>query len=164
MELLVVIAIVGVLAGLAIPAFAGYMRQLRLSSNMSDLVSDIQLARSEAAKRNVRVLFCPRDTPTGTSCIAVVTASSWTNGWLTCYDSDADSVCDAGTAALPNPIKFHPDLVSPVALTGPTGSVVFLPNGSTLSAATFSMLADATTTRTATLAVTGAVVSSKTSY
>lgn len=158
-EILVTLAVIGILTAAALPPLADFVRQVRLNSKMGELTSDIALARSEAVKRNSRVLLCARDAPTGTACSVAAGAGAWMNGWLVCYDADANGACDASTAALPNPIKRHDPLVAPIALTGPTAAIIFYPVGSSSGASTFTMTAG-TKTQTANVAPSGSITKS----
>ena len=85
------------------------------------------------------------------------------NGWLVCFDANADGACDATSTADPNPVRTHAALAAPLALTGPAAAVTFLPVGSALAAATFSMTGSTTVTvtRTATVALSGSVTVTK---
>ena len=56
-EMLVVIVIAGVILGLAVPSFRQFILKQRLTSINSQLVTDLQLARSEAVARNAYVRF-----------------------------------------------------------------------------------------------------------
>ena len=60
-ELAVVIAIVGVLAGIAVPSFVGWLPKYRLRSSADDIQALVQNARLRAVKENanVAVLFDP---------------------------------------------------------------------------------------------------------
>ena len=60
-ELAVIIAIVGVLAGIAVPSFVGWLPKYRLSSSADDIQALVQNARLRAVKENahVAVLFDP---------------------------------------------------------------------------------------------------------
>jgi prepilin-type N-terminal cleavage/methylation domain-containing protein len=54
-ELAVVIAIVGVLAGIAIPNFVGWLPKYRLNSSIDDIQALVQNARLRAVKENAHV-------------------------------------------------------------------------------------------------------------
>ena len=60
-ELAVIIAIVGVLAGIAVPSFVGWLPKYRLNSSADDIQAMVQNARLRAVKENahVAVLFDP---------------------------------------------------------------------------------------------------------
>lgn len=136
MELIVVVAIAGILASLAAPAFSSFINSTKQSSITSQLYSDLNRARSEAIKRNSRVLFCKRDA-TGIGCINGT--QYHTSGWLVCYDTNNDDVCDTSTATAPNPIVLH---AAPSNMTlvltradGTTTPIRFNPNGTQGTAA-----------------------------
>lgn len=152
-ELMVVVAIAAILAVIAAPSFNDYITNTRLISTMSQLSSDLNRARSEAIKRNARVLVCVRDTA-GTNC---GTSTNWGNGWLVCSDANpVDDACDTGTAANPNPITMHQAINANFTLTGNAAFVRFNPNGTALTAGTL-QLVSGTKSRTANIAVTGNV-------
>ena len=65
-ELIVTIAIVAILATLALPNFGTSMRNSRVTSQANDLVTAINLARSEAITRSRGVSICAADTSAGT--------------------------------------------------------------------------------------------------
>jgi type IV fimbrial biogenesis protein FimT len=161
-ELMMVVAIAAVLIAVGMPSFVQFSRDTRAGSMTSTLAGDIQLARSEAVKRNSRVLFCARATASSTSCIAVPTATAWMNGWLVCADRDANGACDASTAADPNPIRVQGSLAAPLAVSGPAATLVFFPMGNASAAATFTVVGGTSTTRTATISAAGSVVTAKT--
>lgn len=56
-ELMVVVALVGILLVLVAPRFTNFIKLQRLKSVHSQLVTDLQLARSEAAARGVPVYW-----------------------------------------------------------------------------------------------------------
>ena len=54
-ELLVAVAIVAILAALAAPSFTSFFAKKRVEGLVSELVTDLQLARSESVQRNTIV-------------------------------------------------------------------------------------------------------------
>jgi type IV fimbrial biogenesis protein FimT len=74
-ELLVTISIVAILASLAVPAFSEVMLSSRLSSLANKFVASVQLARSEAIKRNAAVTLCASSD--GSTC-----TGAWKDGWV----------------------------------------------------------------------------------
>lgn len=130
-ELMVVVTIAAILAGMAAPSLVDMINNTRLSSTMSQLTNDLNRARSEAVKRNSRVLVCAPDN-TGIQC----GGANWNTGWVVCSDKDtvpddgiSDGVCDAATAANPNPIVVHPAIHARLTLTGSAASFRFNPTG-----------------------------------
>ncbi len=159
-ELLIVIAIASLLITIGMPSFSDFIRNMRARSTMEILTSDIQLARSESVKRNQRILFCARAADFSNSCTGAPAANMWMNGWLVCYDADLDGDCDAGTATDPNPIKAETAIEAPLTVSGPAATLTMLPVGSISAGATFTVTSGTGTTRTATVAASGSVVTS----
>jgi type IV fimbrial biogenesis protein FimT len=158
-ESLVALGIIAVLAAIAAPSFSDFVHEQRLSTTMGQLVGDLRFARTEAIKRNGRVLFCPRAAAGSTICATNTT--NWQNGWLVCYDANGDDQCDASQATDVNPMRVgsvHPDL----RLTG-GGMMRFMPIGTTTAAVSLTLTGDwsNSSTRTGSVALTGFVSSRK---
>lgn len=75
LELLVVVAIISILSAIASPAFISVIAKFRVTSEITDLVGDLQYARSEATKEGVSVLVCP-----STDYLTCATTSTWNSG------------------------------------------------------------------------------------
>jgi len=164
-ELLIVIAIAAILATIAVPALQGTLRDFRQKSALSLLVSDLNQARSEAIKRNTRVLLCVRNAA-GTACGA---GTNWSVGWIACTDSNVDGTCDTSSSTNPNPFIVRPALDSSMTLTAADAAATALSlirfnanstqgaQGAGSSAATFTLGGtwSGATANTATVAVTG---------
>jgi type IV fimbrial biogenesis protein FimT len=69
-EMLVVVSILAILAGLALPSYAEFVRSQRVSTASFELFSTLVLARSEAVTRNTTVTVTPQS---GTT--------DWGAGW-----------------------------------------------------------------------------------
>src|SRR5436190_15124939 len=59
-EVLMSLAVLGILAALAAPSFRDFANEQRLSGAVGGIAADLQFARTEAIKRNARVLMCAR--------------------------------------------------------------------------------------------------------
>lgn len=155
-ELMVVVTIAAILAGIAAPSFSNLINSTRQTSTMTQLTGDLSRARSEAIKRNRRVLVCVRGTDT--SCGA---GTNWQNGWLVCYDEDQNGACDIAPAdgSNPNPIVVHPAINSRLTLTGNAATIYYNPSGTQGAggAATLTLAGNwaGAITNTATIAATG---------
>jgi type IV fimbrial biogenesis protein FimT len=91
---MVAILIVAILGSMAVPGFQQYTRNSRAIAAQNDLVTAINLARSEALKRSAAVTVCP--SANGTSCTG--TATSWSSGWIVFTDATGTAgAVDAGT-------------------------------------------------------------------
>lgn len=75
LELMVTVAIAGILVAVAMPNFTYTLKSNRLTTINNDLVSALNLARSEAVKRNQQVVV-RKD------------AAGWQNGWQVFVDID----------------------------------------------------------------------------
>ncbi len=110
-ELLVTIAVLAVLATLAVPSFTSLINGNRLTAQSNELVTSLQLARTEAIRRNASVSVC-RSTD-GATCAGA--AGAWTQ-WLTVLDSN-------GEVLRTNAVK------PPLQVTSGNPSISFRPDG-----------------------------------
>ena len=135
-ELLVVISVLSILTAIALPSFGALSNSVRMASVSAQLLSDLNLARSESINRNSRMLVCVRNTA-GTGCAA---GTNWQAGWLVCYDNGttgnpnngvADGECDAppGDGSRPNPIILRSAVSSNLTLVSSVAAIRFNPNG-----------------------------------
>ena len=90
-ELIITVAIVAILLAIGVPSFQEMMRNNRVAAHTNDRLSSLNLARSEAIKRGVRVSLCKSSD--GLSC---ATTGDWTQGWIVFVDTDNDATVDAG--------------------------------------------------------------------
>lgn len=94
-ELIVALAVVAVLATIAVPSMQKIIQRNRIATQTNSLISDIQLARSEAIRRGGSIVICTSNT--GNSC----TGTGWGSGRLTYYDAPPnDFVFTPGTDEL----------------------------------------------------------------
>lgn len=108
-ELLVTIAIAAILAGLAVPSFKQLISSNRLKSHSGSLHTSLLLARSEAIKRNGRVVLCK--SADGEAC---TTAGGWQQGWIVFHDANDNAARDTGEAV----VKRIEALTGDFVLTG----------------------------------------------
>jgi len=115
-ELIVVLTIAGILVAIAGPAMQRFVTSNRLTSQVNDVMADINLTRSEAIKRATKddtgTTICV--STNGTSCAV---GGNWTNGWIiffVCPTPSTDPDCPAGTNRV---IKTHEALTSGNRLT-----------------------------------------------
>jgi len=99
-ELIVAVGVAGIVMGIAIPSFQSSIKNNRITSETNRLVSDIQLARSEAMKRNTRVILCRSATPTAATPTCSGTANTWSTGWLVFASGDANNTYESTTDTL----------------------------------------------------------------
>jgi type IV fimbrial biogenesis protein FimT len=63
LELMITVAVAGTLAAIAVPNMRDFMRNNRLSSAANDMLRAVQVARSEAVKRQAVVAVCASSDP-----------------------------------------------------------------------------------------------------
>ena len=87
-ELMVTLAVAAILMALAVPSFTSVINGNRLTSTANELVSSLQLARSEALRRNTQVRVCR--SLNGTSCAGT---GQW-DRWITLIVSNNEVLRD----------------------------------------------------------------------
>lgn len=136
-ELLIVVTIGALLAMVAIPSMRDVLNNTRQSSALGLLVSDLNLARGEAIKRNARVVVCVRDTAALNAvpnCETGGAGTDWRAGWLVCIAAAGADTCAAATAANPNPLVVRPALDPSLTLVSTARAIRFVPNSSAVAA------------------------------
>lgn len=111
-ELMVTVAVLAILLAIATPSFTSIINGNRLASGANELVASLQLARSEAVKRNRSVAIC-RSTD-GATCVAAAGAAgdAWA-GWITVVDA-TDELLRTNTAKQPLQVSVSPGIRSNV--------------------------------------------------
>lgn len=108
LELIVIIGIIGILIAIAIPSFKDLIRSNRLTTYTNELITSMNLARSEAIKRG---------TPVTISKVSTGTSSLWSaNGWDVFVDTNGDGVRNTASGSTETIIKSYPGLPSTYTL------------------------------------------------
>lgn len=94
-ELMVVLAVLIILQAVAASAMGKAADNFQLAASSSALLSSFQLARSEAIKRNSRVVVCR--SPTGQYCSDT---GDWQDGWIVFHDATNNARVDPGEEIL----------------------------------------------------------------
>lgn len=95
-ELMVTLAVVAILATIAVPNMRTIIQNNRIMTQANNLLSDVNLARSEAVKRAVNVVICTWNsttTPTVPSCNG---SGNWSTGRVIWADTNNSGTLDAG--------------------------------------------------------------------
>lgn len=127
-ELIVTMVILGIVLTIAAINFKDVIWRNQVTTAANDVVSALNLSRSEAVTRQQRVTLCPSSN--GTSCN---TNQQFTQGWLVFIDFDGDGVIDAGDSD--EVIRVFSGLdggVTAVDTGGTPYKVTYLPAGSVL--------------------------------
>jgi type IV fimbrial biogenesis protein FimT len=91
-ELLVVTTIAAILFGIGIPSYKYVTTSSRVSTEVNELLGDMQLARAEAIKEGQTVTVCPANA-NGTGCSGT---TNWAGGWIVFSDFNADGAVETG--------------------------------------------------------------------
>lgn len=83
-ELMTALAVAAVVLGIGIPSMRTLIQSQQLAAASSNLFSSINLARSEAVQRGMRVDLVPAD------------GLDWSGGWVVFIDGNANQRPDAG--------------------------------------------------------------------
>jgi type IV fimbrial biogenesis protein FimT len=144
-ELMATLAVGAILVVLAVPSFTQMIQNNRLTTQINEFVSALQLARSEAVKRNENVVLCATDDPNAAP-LDCTAGADWETGWIIFADADDDGVpsatadqCNAGAdcilavnsgvASTSNTLRGDPAAVA--------DSIAYLPSGVSDAAGTF---------------------------
>ena len=88
LELMMVIAVAAILGALALPNMQNFAQNSRLTTQNNDLIADLNVARSEAIKRNGNVVICrSASATTATPACDTGGTPAWENGWLIFADA-----------------------------------------------------------------------------
>mgnify|MGYP003381956147 CR=1 FL=1 len=93
-ELMVTLAIAAILLSIAAPNFVSFIKNNRITTITNDLLADLALARSEAAKRGQAVSVCISSD--GLTC----TGSNWLGGRLVFADSGTAGTKDGSDSII----------------------------------------------------------------
>jgi type IV fimbrial biogenesis protein FimT len=149
LELMIAVTVMVILITVAAPPLQDFIKNVRLTGQANELMTDLMLARSEASKRGMKVSVCPRS---GDACS---TAADWASGWMVVIDDDSDGRPDSGT----NPLKKADAITGANSLqriSGTGGVITFTPTGLvTTSATTLRICDDRDKGRAVRVAVTG---------
>jgi len=97
-ELMVTIGILTLLIGMAMPMFTNVIKNSRIRSQSSDLLTNLAIARAESAKRAVRVTLCASTTwANATPSCTGGGATAWSNGYIVFADQNGNGSFDAGS-------------------------------------------------------------------
>jgi len=88
-ELMITLAIAGILLAVGIPSFNSIITSNRLTTYANELVTALNLARSEAIRRGVQVTMSTGNT-----------GGNWGSGWTIFTDSNGNGVLDGADVLL----------------------------------------------------------------
>ena len=126
-ELMITLLLAAIILSLGVPGFRDIVLNNRAATQSNELVTALNLARSEAVKRGARVSLCP-----STDQASCTGGTQWEDGWIVFLDSGG-----AGAPAVDGaPIRAWPGLAGNATLTGPA-NIRFQPLGDVMAAGNF---------------------------
>lgn len=125
-EILVAIAILAIVMAIAIPDFTSTIQNNTIATISNDLISSINLARSEAVKRNVTVSICATSNSNFTAC-----GNNWNLGWLVFVNPTGGNALSNTAAAPLLRIQRINDQSATIATTPTVGILTYSGNGFT---------------------------------
>jgi type IV fimbrial biogenesis protein FimT len=120
LELMVTVAIAAILVTMAVPSFTQTIRSNRLTATNNMFLASLNLARSEAIKRNIVVSVSPTD------------GANWRNGWDVFTDVNNNGVLDVAAPNNDVLIKTYQAVRINYTLTGTApvaNSITYQANG-----------------------------------
>jgi type IV fimbrial biogenesis protein FimT len=126
-ELIITLAVAAIVMSVAVPSFSSFFLKNRMSTQANDLISSLNLARSEAIKRGASIKVCSSSDQA--SC-----GGSWTNGWIVITADDVEL------------IKAYGALKGSSTMTATAASVTYTSTGFLTGAQTTFTLCDSTET------------------
>ena len=151
-EMMITLVIIGILAGLAVPAYRMYIQNARASALSDEFTIALAFTRNEALKRSATVTMCAAADANLNSC---GTNADWGNGWIIFNDPNGDGVI----AAAGDRLRTHEALVGGTTITTTLARVTYAGTGFLdTTAGTFNLAAPDCTGnngRTVTISSTG---------
>lgn len=111
-ELMVTVAVMGIILSFGIPGFMSFIQNNRATTDTNDLITALNLARSEATRRAAPITVC--SSTDGASCSG---DGDWSGGWI--VRNDVGDV-----------IRTWPERSDAGVVTGNVSQVRFLARGS----------------------------------
>ena len=94
-ELMIVLVVAVLLQAVVTPSFSGLINTSRVNAGAEAILNSLLLARSEAIKRNAKVVVCKSSE--GDACAS---AGDWHQGWIVFHDDNNNAVVDIGEVIL----------------------------------------------------------------
>lgn len=132
-EMLVTVAVLAIVLSIAAPSFSTMIKNGRLATESNDLMSDLALARTEAARRGGRVSLCISNN--GTTC--ATSGADWSGGRIVFSDREPYGQIDSGDTILRVVSSVTAKKITLTASGfNPTYYFQFRPNGASSSSTT----------------------------
>lgn len=77
LELMITLAVAAIVLSLGVPGFKSFMQNNRAATHTNDLITALNLSRSEATRRGTPIIVC--SSTDGTRCSG---STDWSTGWV----------------------------------------------------------------------------------
>ena len=129
-ELMITLLLASILLTVGVPSFSNLLANNRITSQANELITGLNLARSEATKRGQRISICSKQD--SSTCAA---DTDWSTGWLVFLDPDGDGVI----ANADDVLREWEAVGGDTNLTSSANFITYLGNGSVNTAANINM-------------------------
>jgi len=101
-EIMITLGVIAIVLSMAVPSMSTMIKDNRLATQLNRVVADIHFARSEAVKRDVRVILCRSASPNAPTPVCGGTAYVWDTGYIIFADDGkySNDVYNDGTDVL----------------------------------------------------------------
>jgi len=99
-ELLFTLTIGVIFLTMAVPSYTDFSKNNRITTITNNLVTDINVTRSEAIARGAQVIMCRSADPAAATPSCGGTANTWTSGWIIFVNKDTNTTYTSGTDQL----------------------------------------------------------------
>lgn len=118
-ELMITLSIAGILVTVGVPSFASMIASNRVTAASNEVVTALNLGKSEAIRSGQNTILCR--SANGTAC-----SGNWSDGWILFNDTDDDQTKDTGEQI----IRVHAAPDANLQFTFRTADLLeFKPNG-----------------------------------
>ncbi len=131
-EFLIATAIATLIMALAVPSFSALVQDARLSSSVNGMVRGLQLARSEAIKRQRTIVICKGEPEYGCD-----NSRAWNDGWLIFVDNDMSHDVSPGEPTIWSQSALNEQTSLSFNAFPTDNYVIYYPNGAASSNGTF---------------------------
>ena len=99
-ELMISLGLIAIVLSVAVPSVSNMIKDNRLATQVNSVISDIHYARSEATKRDARVIMCRTLIPNNTPTFCAGLVKNWATGYLVFVSGDNNNTYQASTDTL----------------------------------------------------------------
>lgn len=108
-ELMTALGVLAILVAISVPSYRNYTLRSRVTTTTNDLVTALNLARSEALRASAIAVVCAATDPDAAT-PACSNDTDWTTGWIVFVDANEDGAVSAGERIVQSWPARHPQL------------------------------------------------------